>query len=299
MRKWLALACIGVLLAIAAFAWLRATNGGKEAEMPEVPLPETCREAAFDGIGYVICAVDPRSHAIGLHLKAADGRPYGSLAELARAQPFLFAMNAGMYHHDLSPVGLYVESGIEGAPLNLDNGAGNFFMKPNGVFFVDREGRAAVTESAAFAAARPDSGTLVCSARACNSPPSLPSSRCIDHLVLLHAASCLGSFRLRLRQRGRAMVAVAPRDRALSPGKVRNAVLDQALDVARVHRHGRIPVSFHEGGNHDSCAAFRSATDMARASPSFKDWPPVVPIQTSEDAGGFGRVLQPVEVSRG
>lgn len=156
MRKWLALACIGVLLAIAAFAWLRATNGGKEAEMPEVPLPETCREAAFDGIGYVICAVDPRSHAIGLHLKAADGRPYGSLAELARAQPFLFAMNAGMYHHDLSPVGLYVESGIEGAPLNLDDGEGNFFMKPNGVFFVDREGRAAVTESAAFAAARPD-----------------------------------------------------------------------------------------------------------------------------------------------
>ena len=32
--------------------------------------------------------------------------------------PFLFAMNAGMYHEDFSPVGLFVEGGRELAPLN-------------------------------------------------------------------------------------------------------------------------------------------------------------------------------------
>ncbi len=155
MWKWLALACLGVLLALAAFAWFRATKGGNEPDMSEVPLPETCRETAFEATRYVVCTVDPKRYAIRLHLKA-DGKAYGNLAELAKARPFLFAMNAGMYHHDLSPVGLYVESGVEGAPLNLDDGAGNFFMKPNGVFFVDREGRAAVMESAAFGAVRPE-----------------------------------------------------------------------------------------------------------------------------------------------
>jgi uncharacterized protein YigE (DUF2233 family) len=47
-------------------------------------------------------------------------------------------MNAGMYHEDFSPVGLYVEDGKEIAPLNTADAPGNFFMKPNGVFFVDQ-----------------------------------------------------------------------------------------------------------------------------------------------------------------
>ncbi len=65
-------------------------------------------------------------------------------------------MNAGMYHEDFSPVGLYVEDGKEIAPLNTADAAGNFFMKPNGVFFVTKDGKVGVQETTAFAAARPD-----------------------------------------------------------------------------------------------------------------------------------------------
>jgi len=61
-------------------------------------------------------------------------------------------MNAGMYHQDFTPVGLYVEDGIEQSPLNLGDAPGNFFLKPNGVFYVDRDGNAGVLESAAYAA---------------------------------------------------------------------------------------------------------------------------------------------------
>jgi prepilin-type processing-associated H-X9-DG protein len=45
-------------------------------------------------------------------------------------------MNAGMYHEDRSPVGLYVENGKELKAANTRNGPGNFHLKPNGIFYV-------------------------------------------------------------------------------------------------------------------------------------------------------------------
>jgi uncharacterized protein YigE (DUF2233 family) len=49
-------------------------------------------------------------------------------------------MNAGMYHPDLAPVGLYVENGVQLVPANTQAGPGNFHMKPNGVFYLDGDG---------------------------------------------------------------------------------------------------------------------------------------------------------------
>jgi len=59
-----------------------------------------------------------------------------------------------MYHEDFSPVGLHVENGVEQSPLNLGDAPGNFFMKPNGVFFVDENGAPGVLETNAYAAAK-------------------------------------------------------------------------------------------------------------------------------------------------
>ncbi|MGB6119258.1 MAG: phosphodiester glycosidase family protein, partial [Mesorhizobium sp.] len=55
----------------------------------------------------------------------------------------------------MSPVGLYVEDGVTQTPLNEEDGTGNFFMTPNGVFFVDPEGKARVQQTSAFAAQQP------------------------------------------------------------------------------------------------------------------------------------------------
>ena len=71
----------------------------------------------------------------------------------ASGQTPLLAMNAGMYHADMMPVGLYVENSKEIAPLNEDEGFGNFFLKPNGVFFVGEDGRAGVLETEAYRSA--------------------------------------------------------------------------------------------------------------------------------------------------
>lgn len=73
------------------------------------------------------------------------GQPLRRLDRLAawlkgQGQTLAFGMNAGMYHADASPVGLLVIDGRELAPLNLADGRGNFFLKPNGVFFIDAKG---------------------------------------------------------------------------------------------------------------------------------------------------------------
>ncbi|WP_332605540.1 phosphodiester glycosidase family protein [Acinetobacter sp. ESBL14] len=64
-------------------------------------------------------------------------RYYQKFAAIQKALPaceqLSFAMNAGMYHADSQPVGLYVENAKELAKLNETQGFGNFFMQPNGV----------------------------------------------------------------------------------------------------------------------------------------------------------------------
>ena len=48
-----------------------------------------------------------------------------------------FAMNAGMYHRDLAPVGLYDrERDRAGTRIVTSDGPGNFGLLPNGVFCI-------------------------------------------------------------------------------------------------------------------------------------------------------------------
>jgi len=57
--------------------------------------------------------------------------------------------NAGIFDSVVKPTGLLVEDGVERSPLNLKDGQGNFYLKPNGVFFVGEEG-ARVIESSEY-----------------------------------------------------------------------------------------------------------------------------------------------------
>jgi uncharacterized protein YigE (DUF2233 family) len=59
--------------------------------------------------------------------------------------------NGGIFHPGERPAGLHIEGGRKYAPLELADGEGNFFLKPNGVFYVDDRG-AHVVPSDAYAA---------------------------------------------------------------------------------------------------------------------------------------------------
>jgi uncharacterized protein YigE (DUF2233 family) len=113
-----------------------------------------CNAVSFEGENYITCTVDLRLHRLGLYWRAPGGDAFGSLGALTRhlqsgGERPLFAMNAGMYHADLDPVGLYVEKGREIVRASTTNGPGNFHMKPNGVFYV-ANGKAGVLETGQY-----------------------------------------------------------------------------------------------------------------------------------------------------
>jgi uncharacterized protein YigE (DUF2233 family) len=56
-----------------------------------------------------------------------------------------------MYEEDRSTVGLLIQKGIVVKKLNLRNAKGNFYLKPNGVFFIDHDHRARIMESTQYA----------------------------------------------------------------------------------------------------------------------------------------------------
>lgn len=120
-------------------------------------LPDVCREETFETVDYYVCAVDPKRYEIGLYRLGPDGRPFHDLnnfeTQLMGKLPLLFAMNAGMYQEDLSPVGLYVENGVIAHKVQTADARGNFYLKPNGVFFIDESGAAGVLETDAFISA--------------------------------------------------------------------------------------------------------------------------------------------------
>lgn len=108
----------------------------------------------FRGTPFTVCTVNVTAQPLRLFWRDEAGVPFKTFDALnaslrQRNLRLTFAMNAGMYHADFSPVGLYVENGRELRTLNLQSGVGNFFLRPNGVFAITAAGACIVESSAA------------------------------------------------------------------------------------------------------------------------------------------------------
>ncbi|MCQ4629317.1 phosphodiester glycosidase family protein [Shinella sp. CPCC 100929] len=119
--------------------------------------PPKCAEIEHLSGRYTACTFDPAKETIRLYGAATLGKGGASYDQLNtyllhNRQHMSFAMNGGMYHPDYGPVGLLVEHGRETGALNREDAFGNFFLKPNGVFWVG-EGKAGVMETEAYAKA--------------------------------------------------------------------------------------------------------------------------------------------------
>jgi uncharacterized protein YigE (DUF2233 family) len=95
---------------------------------------------------FTACRVNLNIEQLQLFWRDDAGRPYRQFSALREAlaltgKQLIFAVNAGMYQPDFSPVGLFVAEGRQLVPLNHHVGSGNFSQQPNGVFLV--EGHAA------------------------------------------------------------------------------------------------------------------------------------------------------------
>lgn len=108
-----------------------------------------CELRTFEGADFTVCRYDPRSDRLAIRL--GDGG-FEALkqalgADSARVR---FAMNGGMYEPDRTPVGLLVIGGRTVREANRAEGLGNFYLKPNGVFWTDAEGAAHIGETGRF-----------------------------------------------------------------------------------------------------------------------------------------------------
>lgn len=121
-----------------------------------------CRDIVFEDRPFTVCEADPAGETLRLFLNDADGKPLGTFDNVeallaSDGQKLSFAMNAGMYHPDRRPVGLYVEDGVEIGRIVTRDGPGNFGLLPNGVLCLS-DASASVVESRAFDSDRPDCG---------------------------------------------------------------------------------------------------------------------------------------------
>ncbi|MCZ8136607.1 MAG: phosphodiester glycosidase family protein [Porphyrobacter sp.] len=124
---------------------VRARLDGSEPEAKVAPTPtpsvaadSACRKVTFEEVPLTHCTADPAKHRITMANLGADKQPFGSLSAFAASvdpASIAFAVNGGMYGDDLKPIGYYVEGGERLKELDRGDGEGNFYMKPNGVFF--------------------------------------------------------------------------------------------------------------------------------------------------------------------
>lgn len=109
-----------------------------------------CTRENFAGAGHIVCTVEPARADLRLFWKDEADKPYRRFSALADAVgktggTLAFALNAGMYETDFSPLGLYVEDGREQVPVHAAvppatrGPVPNFFKKPNGIFFMQEE----------------------------------------------------------------------------------------------------------------------------------------------------------------
>lgn len=109
----------------------------------------------FKNKTFDVYIVDIRSNTIRFYLddKQGKGKNY-SFSDIEKklkesSSRLVFAMNAGMYNPARKPVGLYIEDGKEIVKINREKRQTdeNFYMQPNGVFYITKEKKAYIVET--------------------------------------------------------------------------------------------------------------------------------------------------------
>ncbi|NNC89909.1 MAG: hypothetical protein HKN82_15735 [Akkermansiaceae bacterium] len=125
-------------LVLALFAILTGSSAAQSASADY-----TVEQVEYEDVRYEVVRADPA--AVRLLWKDEKGRPLRTLGRARdllerRGEQPLMIISGGVFEGEGSLIGLHVEDGEEQNELNLGDGKGNFFIKPNGVFLVREDG---------------------------------------------------------------------------------------------------------------------------------------------------------------
>lgn len=162
---------------------------------PDAPQTGYAERIIYRGATYDVFEMDLDEPA-RLELFWRNGRAerIGSLGRLRQhverdGRRLVFAMNAGMFDPSFAPLGLYVEDGRRLVDLDTRQGRpGNFYLRPNGVFFV-AGGEAGIMESTEFARRVPPASVTL----------ATQSGPLLVHSGAIHRAFAQGSRHRNLR----------------------------------------------------------------------------------------------------
>jgi uncharacterized protein YigE (DUF2233 family) len=88
--------------------------------------------------------VDTKTQDLQLYWKNDKGETLNSIQNLksfveSKNRTLTFAMNGGMFNKDFNPQGLLIQNNKTLAFLDTADGNGNFYLKPNGVFYISTD----------------------------------------------------------------------------------------------------------------------------------------------------------------
>lgn len=151
LKRSKSLLFIGLLATLSVSGFLAWKYLPPTSLLPEGIQPLEAATISFRDQSFDVLVIDPAKQELRLFWKDQEGNPYRDFATLRTSleqegKRLRFATNAGIFSEDHTPGGLHIENGHELKSLNHRDGAGNFHMKPNGVFMLGAQG-AGVMES--------------------------------------------------------------------------------------------------------------------------------------------------------
>ena len=124
----------------------------QEVESPANTTSTTAQKSHPD---YITYNADLQKQRVRFFWKDPRGEHYERIdavnKELAQQQTnLLYAVNGGIFQEDLTPLGLFIQDQKVQAPLNKRRGYGNFYVQPNGVFYITKQQKAGIVSTASF-----------------------------------------------------------------------------------------------------------------------------------------------------
>jgi uncharacterized protein YigE (DUF2233 family) len=113
------------------------------------------KQAENEDALFISYTVNPKKQTLKLYWKNEKQENFRSIQNLKlwlsqKQKNLVFAMNAGIYKFDNSPQGLFIQEKITKNALDTTTASGNFYLKPNGVFYLTTANEPVICETKKF-----------------------------------------------------------------------------------------------------------------------------------------------------